>query len=59
MFILRVWMLGKQDQKRVEMIGDEEEEKGDMGADRALGEPEGTFMHKWKNSNRWWRYAKV
>lgn len=52
-------MLGKQDQKRVEMIGDEEEEKGDMGADRALGEPEGTFMHKWKNSNRWWRYAKV
>lgn len=49
-------MLGKQDQKRAEMIGDEEE---GVDADRALGEPEGGFMHKWRNSNRWWRYAKV
>lgn len=59
MFILRVWMLGKQDQKRTEMIGDEEEDTGDLGAEQALGESEGTFMHKWRHSNRWLRYAKV
>lgn len=60
MLILRVWMLGKQDQKRAELIGDEEEEKGGgVEADRALGEVESGFMEKWRNASRWWRYAKV
>lgn len=59
MFFLRVWMLGKQDQKNARVSGDEEEEKGDVEAEQVLGEPGAAFMHRWRNANRWWRYAKV
>lgn len=53
-------MLGKQDQKNAEMSGEEGEEKGEVeGGGQALGEPAAGFMHRWRNANRWWRYAKV
>lgn len=60
-------MLGKQDQKRAEMRGDEEEEKerekekggAEVQTEQTLGEKETSFLHRWRNANRWWRYARV
>lgn len=58
-------MLGKQDQKRAEMRGDEEEEKEkekgevEVQTEQTLGETKTSFLHRWRNANRWWRYAKV
>lgn len=52
-------MLGKQDQKRAEIIGDEEEKARNEGVEKVFGEARGGVMDRWRNANRWWRYAKI